>query len=122
MQGQPTLLAVRIKSRSVVRTSCTPGFSTLITTSLLLPRSTAACTCGSRRHRCTQKNGRAMLAVSTLIQHCDEKCCNSSTQLVGMTARAMLAAQTSLLGGDIRQAKHLPCNAIACAINAWLHR
>ena len=35
-------------SPPVVSTSSTPGFSTFITTSLLLPRRTAACTCGAQ--------------------------------------------------------------------------
>ncbi len=119
VQGLPTLLAVKMKSRSVVRTSWTPGFSTLITTSLLLPRSTAACTCSSSRHQLRRRAGpRAMLAVSAPRQHCGKKCGTSSTQPIGKTATAMLAAHTSLLGGALGRCKlgwHLPCNALACA-------
>lgn len=48
---------VRPAHAPVVSTSSTPGLRTLMTTSLLLPRSTAACTCGASTTRNAQGCG-----------------------------------------------------------------
>jgi hypothetical protein len=105
----------------VVSTSSTPGLITLITTSLLLPFSTAACTCREQRQQ--QQQSGFSPAVQTRAATDTDGTVLLGTQLARMIAPHSIAARSCALAWQLQGVTHLGngCSGQRHRVNAGEH-